>query len=537
VAGSLSVAERRPGVRPPPEDETPRRRRSQPRLLLAVSLLVAALLIAPLALLLVEAAGAGVGTVTHLIFRSLTATLLWNTMQLTVVVTALCAVIGTMVAWCVECTDLPFRRTFAVLVVVPFAIPDFVVSFGWVSLTTWIQGFHGAVVVMTFAVYPLVYLPVAASFRSADPGQIEVARSLGIGRVQTFFRVTLGQARGAIVGGCLLVALVILAEYGAFEIVGYQTFTTEIFSEFNIFDIQSAAALAVVLVALSVAVLVGDGFARGKGRVVRAGPLAQRASQPIRLGRAKVPVLCGFVALTGLALGVPVGSSVYWMFEGGSHRVSGVSLLDAAGHTALYSGTAAAIATLMALPIALLAVRHPTRSARLLERSTFIVLAVPGVVIAFALSYFAERYADGAFSETPALLVAAYAIMFFPLALVGVRASVAYAPVSLEEAARSLGHGRLAVLRRVTLPLVGPGLMAAFCLVFLATATELTATLILIPYNVQTLATQFWAYAETNFSYGQAAPFALVIIGIAAVPSYLLARFFDRRPSQRTIPT
>jgi iron(III) transport system permease protein len=119
--------------------------------------------------------------------------------------------------------------------------------------------------------------------------------------------------------------------------------------------------------------------------------------------------------------------------------------------------------------------------------------------------------------------------MFFPLALVGVRASVAYAPVSLEEAAHSLGQSRFATLRRVTLPLVGPGLMAAFCLVFLAAATELTATLILIPYNTQTLATQFWAYQQ-YVSYGQAAPFALVMIAIAAVPSYLLARFFDRRP-------
>jgi iron(III) transport system permease protein len=327
----------------------------------------------------------------------------------------------------------------------------------------------------------------------------------------------------------------ILAEYGAFEIVGYQTFTTEIFTEFDAFKIQAAAALSIVLVVLSIVVLVGDGFARGKGRVVRTGPLAQRANQPLRLGRAKVPVLLGFTALTVLALGVPVGASVYWIFEGGAHGLVGVSLLDAAGHTALYSGTAAAVATLMALPVALLAIRHPTRTARLLERSTFVVLAVPGIVIAFALSYFVERYAAGAFSETAPLLVAAYAIMFFPLALVGVRASLAYAPVSLEEAARSLGQSRLAVLRRVTLPLVGPGLMAAFCLVFLATATELTATLILIPNNVQTLATQFWAYQQ-GLSYGQAAPFALVIIAIAAVPSYLLSRFFDRRPSQRVTP-
>ncbi|MGO8876899.1 MAG: ABC transporter permease [Acidimicrobiales bacterium] len=509
-------------------------RRSRPRVLLATSCLVAAALLTPLAFLLIEAHGAGTGAVVRLIFRSLTASLLWNTVRLTIVVTALCAVIGTLAAWCVECTDLPLRRMWAVLVVVPFAIPDFVVSFGWASLTTWIQGFRGAVVVMTLAVYPLVYLPVAASLRSADPGQEEVARSLGAGRLKTFFRVTIGQARGAILGGCLLVSLVILAEYGAFEIVGYQTFTTEIFTEFDSFNVQAAAALSLVLVVLGVIVLVGDGWARGNTRVARSGALAQRARKIHRLGRAKAGVLLGFLLLVGLALGVPVGSSIYWMLEGGAHAFAGVSLLDAAGDTAAYSASAAAVATLMALPVSLLVTRHPTRFGRLLERSTFLVLAMPGIVIAFALSYFSLRYGGGSFYQTAPLLIAAYAIMFFPLALVGVRASVAYAPVALEEAGRSLGQRRLAVLRRVTLPLVGPGLMAAFCLVFLATATELTATLILIPDNVQTLATQFWAY-QTALSYGQAAPFALVMIGIAAVPSYVLGRFFDRRPSQRAV--
>jgi iron(III) transport system permease protein len=532
VADTLSRAEEPPSVRAPEAGTARARRAPRPWILLGAGLVVAAVLLAPLVVLLIEASGAGLGDIAHLIFRSFTATLLWNTVQLTAVVTALCAVIGTMAAWCVECTDLPFRRVWAVLVVVPFAIPDFVVSFGWASLTTWIQGFRGAVVVMTLAVYPLVYLPVAASFRSADPGQEEVARSLGVGRVRTFFRVTIGQARGAILGGSVLVALIILAEYGAFEIVGYRTFTTEIFTEFSVaFNVNGAAALSLVVVALSIVVLVGDGFARGRARVARIGAGVSRATTTHRLGRAKVPVVLGFLTLTLLALGVPVGSSVYWIFEGGTHDLQGVSLVAAAGHTAAYSAAAAAIATVMAVPVALLVARHPTRAARLLERSTFVVLAVPGVVIAFALSYFTERYLNGDFSQTTVPLIAAYAVMFFPLALVGVRASVAYAPVGLEEAARSLGQGKTAVFRRVTLPLVGPGLMAAFCLVFLATATELTATLILIPDNVQTLATQFWAYQQ-NVSYGQAAPFALVIIAIAAVPSYLLARFFDRRPSR-----
>jgi iron(III) transport system permease protein len=488
---------------------------------------VAAVLALPLVFLLIEAHGAGTSTVAGLVFRGLTRELLWNTIRLTFVVTVLCAVIGTAAAWCVERTALPGRRVWAVLVVVPLAIPDFVVSFGWVSLWPWVQGFRGAVVVMTLAVYPLVYLPVAASLRAADPGQEEVARSLGTGRVRTFFRITLRQARGAILGGCLLVALVLLAEYGAFEILGYQTFTTEIFTEFNSFSLTSACALSLVLVLLSLIVLAGEGRLRGKGRVSRSGALAARQLSPHQLGRATIPVLAGFALLIMAALGVPVGASIYWIFEGGTHSLDGISLPGAAWQTALYGVGAAAIDTAAAFPVALLAVRYPGRARNLLERSTYLVLAMPGVVTAFALSYFTERYADSFLYQSTPLLILCYSIMFFPLALVGVKASLARAPVSLDEVARSLGQSKLAVLRRVTLRLTGPGLVAAFCLVFLSVVTELTATLLLIPTGAATLATQFWVY-EQNVSYGQAAPFALAMIAVAAVPSYVLGRFFDR---------
>jgi len=266
---------------------------------------------------------------------------------------------------------------------------------------------------------------------------------------------------------------------------------------------------------------------RGRGRVSRGGPLAARQLPPHRLGWATLPVLAGFALLTALALGVPVGASVYWMFEGGAHAIAGASLSSAALHTALYAAGAGLVDTVAALPVALLALRHSGRLRFLLERSTYLVLAMPGVVAAFALSYFAERYANGFLYQTAPLLVVCYSIMFFPLALVGVKASLARAPASLDEMARSLGQSGLAVLWRVTLRLAGPGLVAAFCLVFLSVVTELTATLLLIPTGVQTLATQFWVY-ETNLSYGQAAPFALVMIAVAAVPSYVLGRFFDR---------
>jgi iron(III) transport system permease protein len=516
------------------EEVIPRPRRPhRPVALFTISSLVAAVLALPLVFLLIEAHGAGASEVLHLIFRPLTWSLLWNTVRLTVVVTVACAVIGTAAAWCVERTDLPGRRVWAVLVVVPLAIPDFVVSFGWNSLWTWAHGFRGAVIVMTLAVYPLVYLPVAASLRMADPAQEEVARSLGSGRVRTFVRITLGQAKGAILGGCLLVALVLLAEYGAFEILGYQTFTTEIFTELNAYSIAASCALSLVLVALSLLVLAGEGMLRGRGRVSRSGPMTQRVNPPQHLGWTRWPALALFAALALLALGVPIAATVYWMQAGLPGALSGganVSLLNAAGHTAVYGGSAAALATVMAFPVALLAIRHSGRARQILERSTYLVLGMPGVVVAFALSYFTERYAAGFGYGTSLLLIACYAIMFFPLALVGVKASLARAPVSLDEVARSLGQPRLAVLFRVTMRLAGPGLVAAFCLVFLSAVTELTATLLLIPTGAQTLATQFWSY-ESNLSYSQAAPFALVMIIVAAVPSYVLGRFFQR-PAQ-----
>ncbi len=523
------------GVVPPRRGQRRLRLHDRPWGLRTTALVVAVILALPLVFLLIEARGAGVHPVAKDIARQLTLTLLWNTIRLTIVVTVLCAVIGVAAAWFVERTDLPGRRIWAVLVVLPVAIPDFVVSFGWASLTTWVQGFRGAVIVMTLAVYPLVYLPVAASLRGADPGQEEVARSLGVGRFRTFARITLGQARGAIMGGCLLVALVLLAEYGAFEILGYRTFTTEIFTEYNVsFNVSSACGLSLVLVVLSLVLLAGDASARGKGRVSRSGSFAQRVASPARLGRATGPVIVAMASLVALSVGVPIGSCVYWIVEGNQSSITGSSLVSAAYHTATYSALAAALSTVMALPVALLSIRHSSRWTRLLERSTYIVLAVPGVVVGLALSYFTERYLGGFMYQKAPMLILAYAVLFFPLALVCVRASVSQAPVTFEEVGRSLGQRRLGVLLRVTLPIIGPGLMAAFCLVFLSGVTELTATLLLVPTGVQTLATQFWAYQQ-NLAYSQAAPFALVMIAIAGVPSIILGRWFDRLPSRASV--
>ncbi len=485
----------------------------------------------PLVFLVVQAVQIGWTQLQQLLLRSLTATLVWDTVSLVVVVTLLCAVLGTAAAWFVERTDLPFRRFFAIVVVIPLGIPDFVVSFGWRAVFPSIGGFWAAVLVMTLAVYPLVFLPVAASLRGADPSQEEVARSLGLGRLQTFWTVTVGQARLAIFGGALLVGLVVLAEFGAFEILGYQTLTTEIYNEFQVgFNQPAACALSLILVMLGAVLLLSEDLVRGHGRTSRVGPGAARQKRPVPLGRARPAVLAGAVLLVVFALGVPVGAIIFLIVQGGNSTLPPASLFIATANTFGYAAAAGVVATLAALPIALLSVRFKRSGVIALERINMLVLAVPGLVVALSFTYVTEHFLQGRFYQTSPLLVLAYAIMFFPLAVVSVRAAVARSPVGLEEVGRSLGVRRRSVLWRVTLPLIGPGLGAAFALVFLESATELTATLVLHPTNVETLATQFWAYQQ-NLSYSQAAPYAGVMVLIAAIPGYILGRWFDRQPA------
>ena len=274
----------------------------------------------PLAFLIVQAVQVGWADLHQLLFRSLTATLIWNTVSLVVVVTVLSAVVGTLAAWFVERTDVPCRRLLAILVVIPLGIPDFVVSFGWKAIFPSIAGFWAAVLVMTLAVYPLVFLPVAASLRAADPAQEEVARSLGLGRVRTFWTVTVGQARLAIFGGAILVGLVVLAEFGAFEILGYQTLTTEIYNEFQVgFNEPAACALSLILVLLG-ALLLASEDARAGPRARRPGwaPARPGSSGPCRWAACGRWRSGASALLVVLALGVPVGAIVYLLVQGGS---------------------------------------------------------------------------------------------------------------------------------------------------------------------------------------------------------------------------
>jgi iron(III) transport system permease protein len=338
----------------------------------------------------------------------------------------------------------------------------------------------------------------------------------------------------AILGGSVLVGLVVLAEFGAFEILGFNTLTTQIYTELNVgFNLPAACAFSLILVLLGAALLRGESTARGQGRAERVGAGVARQPRPRPLGRMRIPATAGVAAVSGLALGVPVGAILYLMARGGSSTLPSLDLASATATTFGYAAVAGLIATVAALPIALMSVRYPGHRVRLLERTNMLVLAVPSVVVALSAIYLTSHLLKGIWYQTPQLLVLVYAVMFFPMAVVSVRASVARAPVGLEEVGHSLGVSRRSVFWRVTLPLIGPGLAAAFCLVFLESAIELTATLLLRPTSVQTLATAFWSY-QSDQAYSQAAPYAGMMVLLAAVPSYVLGRWFARMPARQT---
>ena len=214
----------------------------------------------------------GWATLAPLIFRPKVGELLVNTVLLVVIATPLCVVLGVGGAWLVERTAVPGRRVWAILLAAPLAIPAFVSGYAWVSAVPSIAGLGGGLFVSTLAYYPLVYLPAAAAIRGLDPALEESARSLGYDSWAVFLRVVLPQLRLAVWGGALIVALHLLAEYGAFALLRFDTFTTAIMVQFqSSFAGPAASALGAVLAVLCLMLLVLESSSRGRARYARVG--------------------------------------------------------------------------------------------------------------------------------------------------------------------------------------------------------------------------------------------------------------------------
>ena len=236
----------------------------------------------------------------ELVVRPRVGELLFNTVALVVVTVPLCVVIGVGVAWLVERTDLPGRAFWRPLFVAPLAVPAFVNSYAWVGVIPSLHGLWAGVLVTTLSYFPFMYLPVAATLRRLDPAVEESARALGSDSAGVFFRVVLPQLRLAILGGGLLIGVHLLAEYGAFAMVRFDTFTVAIFQQFQVtFDGAAGSMLAGVLVLLCLVLLVAEAAARGSARYARIGAGAPRAAAPVHLGRSTIPAHGGLVGAGG----------------------------------------------------------------------------------------------------------------------------------------------------------------------------------------------------------------------------------------------
>ena len=499
------------------------RRRTAPTPLLVMSALVAAFALIPLGFVVVYAATIGPQDAWDLLVRPRVGELLFNTVRLVIGSCALSLVLGVGCAWAVERTNVPGRNLWHVLAAAPLAVPAFVNSYGWASLTPGFEGFGGALLVVTLSYFPLVYLPTAAALRGLDPGLEEVAYSQGYGTFATFMKVVLPQLRPAMIGGALLVGLHLLSEFGALQMLRFPTLTTAIYDQYkSSFNSAGANMIATVLVLCCLLLLLAELRLRSNRRLARVGAGAVREAVPHQLGRWMLPVLGLLVALAVASLGVPFYSLLHWLVVGSSTAFPVGAIASAAG-TSIGLGLLAALITVgLSIPVAWLSVRFRSRATTSIERSAYIANALPGIVVALALVTVSIRVVEPLY-QTYALLLAAYAIMFLPRALVSVRAAVEQAPPVFEDVSHGLGVGSIETARRVTLPLIAPGIGTGCALVFLAVTTELTATLLLSPIGTTTLATEFWS-SSSAVAYGAAAPYAVVMVLISLPATYFLSR-------------
>ncbi|HEX6256659.1 MAG TPA: ABC transporter permease subunit [Euzebyales bacterium] len=453
-------------------------------------------------------------------------------------VAAATAVVGTAAAWLAVRSDLPARRLWAVLFALPLAIPSYIgafclqAAFATGGLVTQalsplatvtfprVEGFWAAFTVLTALTYPYVYLPVAARLRGMPPSHEESARLLGSGPLVTFRRLVLPQVGAAVAAGSLLVFLYVLSDFGAVQLLRYDTLTRVIFA--NQLDRQIALPAALQLSALALIVVVGE-------RAVRRDPQASAhgvvpLQVPLRRWRAAAVMASG--AVVGIGLVAPLLVLAYWVLRGltaQTERPDLGELVQLTANTAVVSLSAAAVAVLVALPLAFLVARYRGVAAATVNAVVVLGFAVPGLVLALALVTIALGGGGllAALYQTTPLLIVAYVIHFGAQALRSVSVGVAALPDSLSDAARLLGARRLRRLLTIELPLVRPSVMAGGGLVLLSVAKELPATLLLAPAGFATLATRIWSATEDAF-WTDASVMALVLVAVSGLLTWLL---------------
>ncbi len=500
---------------------------NRPTVLHAVAGLAALIAVSPLAYLVVRTAGADLVQVWDILMRRRTAELMLSSLGLAGAVAGTCMAAGIGLAWLATRAAIPGGRWWLVALSVPLAIPSYVLAYTWLSAFPGMAGFVASWAVMTLACLPYVILPVAAVLTRIDPAYDEVARTLGDSRWRSWRRTTLPLLLPAAAAGGLLVALYTLSEFGVVSLLRFETFTRVIYTSYRgAFDRTTAAVLSLVLVGLALLVVLLERRIRSRHRLYRVGAGSARQAQRVDLGKWRWPATALLGAVVAVSVGFPAVMLTRMLAASRSDRFEVSELLSAVGNTATAAGLGAVIACALAIPIAVLAARHRDRLSRTTEATAFVSHALPAVVVGLSLVYlglalFPQLY------QTLIMLGFAYAVLFLSNAIGAVRSSTEQVPAGLDDVARTLGAGPVRAWWTVTARLSLPGILAGALLVLVTAMKELPATLMLRPTGFETLATQMWQQTSIG-SFGQAAPYALGLVVLAAVPAVLLARMTQR---------
>ncbi len=503
-------------------------RRTPSRLLRASGIVVAAACLLPLLYLAWRALSGG--GLAEVLLRPRSLAVAGRTALLAASVATTSAGLGLALAWLTERTDLPGRRWLTGLLAAPLAMPSYVAAFavatalgprgllqrllepwtGWERLPE-IYGFPGALLVLSVLNYPYAFLAVRARLAVMDEAVDDAGRVLGAGALRRFREITLPLIAGPLWSGGLLAALYTLSDFGAVSLLRYETFTWAIYNQYRgSLDRHTAAGLALLLVLVALLLLFGvERFRSGPPATASA---RARRPRPTRLGRLRWPAFALATSVLLPALALPVGVCLYWLRQAPSG--AGAGLLPALGRTGLASALAAVVTAALAIPVAFLAARYPSRRSSLLRGLAHVGFGLPGLVLGLALVHFSVQLAPFLY-QTVGLLVFAYAIHSLPQACAPLEATLAPLSPRLDDAARALGAGWFRRHLRVTLPLLRPGFLAALALVFLTTVKELPATLMLAPTGFRTLATTVWSAAE-NVELARAAAASLLLLLLAS---------------------
>lgn len=492
-----------------------------------------------------------------------------ETFALALLVTVGVAILGTTSAWLVAALQFPGRRFFEWAMLLPLAMPAYIVAyaytdflqysgplqsalraaFGWQRGDYWfpeIRSLPGAACVFVFVLYPYVYLLARTAFLARTASMIDAARSLGLSPLATWLRVNLPLARPAVAAGSLLALMETVADYGAASYFGLHTFTTSIYRAwFALGDRLAASQLSAVMLLVVIGVMALEERARGRARFFAAPNAARPAPRVQLVGWRKwlavtgccVPIALGFVAPLAilLSLAMPTLEAMPW------ERYAGW-----VANSVTAAAAAAAVTLALVLAIAYAGrLAPPGRAAAWVKRAARTMslgYAVPGAVIAVGilvpLAAFDNRldaWMKASFgvgtglllTGTLAALLYAYLVRYFAVAYQPVEAGLARITPSMDASARSLGSAPLDVFRRVHLPLLAPSVFAAALLVFVDVMKELPATLVLRPFNFDTLAVIAYQLAADE-RLGEAALPSLTIVAVGVVPVILLSRAISR---------